>query len=103
MLEYRGSRVANSQFEKIIPSIDEGNLDIDLTKTGLEEGQKQELQDLLNNFKGLFSEKLGLTHVLHHEIDTGDKPPVVSRPHRYDRGKQGILDYLVEKMLKEGP
>ncbi|GFT32983.1 uncharacterized protein TNCV_149651 [Trichonephila clavipes] len=35
------------------------------------------------------------------EIDTGDKPPVVSRPHRYDRVKQAILDYHVEKMLKE--
>ncbi|GFS85445.1 retrovirus-related Pol polyprotein from transposon opus, partial [Trichonephila clavipes] len=44
----------------------------------------------------------GLTHVLYHEIDTGDKGPVVSRPYRYDRVKQGIIDYHIEKMLQEG-
>ncbi|GFV02760.1 hypothetical protein TNCV_1452661 [Trichonephila clavipes] len=46
--------------------------------------------------------KPGLTHVLYHEIDTGDNPPVVSRPYRYDRLKQEILDYHVDKMWKEG-
>ncbi|GFY21108.1 retrovirus-related Pol polyprotein from transposon 297 [Trichonephila clavipes] len=42
-----------------------------------------------------------LTHVLYHEIDTGDKGPVVSRPYRYDKVKQGIIDYHIEKMLQE--
>ncbi|GFU64572.1 uncharacterized protein TNCV_305111 [Trichonephila clavipes] len=44
----------------------------------------------------------GLTHVLYHEIDTGDQRPVLSRPYRYDRVKQGIIDYHFEKMLQEG-
>ncbi|GFW63612.1 retrovirus-related Pol polyprotein from transposon opus [Trichonephila clavipes] len=44
----------------------------------------------------------GLTHVLYHEIDTGDQGSVVSRPYRYDRVKQGIIDYHIEKMLQEG-
>ncbi|GFS61008.1 uncharacterized protein TNCV_4955421 [Trichonephila clavipes] len=44
----------------------------------------------------------GLTHVLYHKIDTGDQGPVVSRPYSYDRVKQGILDYHIEKMLQEG-
>ncbi|GFX03401.1 retrovirus-related Pol polyprotein from transposon opus [Trichonephila clavipes] len=47
-------------------------------------------------------DKPGLTHVLYHEIDTGDKPPIVSRTYWYDRVKQGIIDYHLEKMLKEG-
>ncbi|GFX81046.1 retrovirus-related Pol polyprotein from transposon 17.6 [Trichonephila clavipes] len=47
-------------------------------------------------------DKPGLTHVLYHEIDTGDYPPVVSRPYRYDRVKQEIFDDHVDKMLKEG-
>ncbi|GFX14343.1 retrovirus-related Pol polyprotein from transposon 297 [Trichonephila clavipes] len=94
--------IPDSQVEKIIPSIDEGKLDIDLTKTGLDEGQKQELQDLFKSFKGLFSDKPGLTNVLYHEIDTMDKPPVVSRAYRCDRVKQGILDPHVEKMLNQG-
>ncbi|GFW32416.1 uncharacterized protein TNCV_675751 [Trichonephila clavipes] len=43
----------------------------------------------------------GLTHVLYHEIDTGDKGTVVSRPYRYDRVKQGIIDNHIDKMLQE--
>ncbi|GFY27901.1 retrovirus-related Pol polyprotein from transposon 17.6 [Trichonephila clavipes] len=43
----------------------------------------------------------GLTHVLYHEIDTGNKEPVVSRSYRYDRVKQGIIDYHIEKMLQK--
>ncbi|GFW47515.1 hypothetical protein TNCV_3176791 [Trichonephila clavipes] len=46
------------------------------------------------------TDKPGLTHVLYHEIDTGDQGPVVSRPYRYDRVKQGIIDYHIEKMLE---
>ncbi|GFT45497.1 retrovirus-related Pol polyprotein from transposon 17.6 [Trichonephila clavipes] len=57
---------------------------------------------LFNSFKELFSDKPGLTRVLHHEIDTGDKPPKFSRKYRYDRVKQSIIDYHMEKMLKEG-
>ncbi|GFX22971.1 retrovirus-related Pol polyprotein from transposon 17.6 [Trichonephila clavipes] len=43
-----------------------------------------------------------LTHVVYHEIDTGDKGPVVSRPYKYDRVKQGIIDYHIDKMLRDG-
>ncbi|GFW10510.1 retrovirus-related Pol polyprotein from transposon 17.6 [Trichonephila clavipes] len=67
----------------------------------LGEGQKQKLRNLFNGFKGLFSDQPGLTHVLYHEIDTGDKGPVVSRSYRYDRVKQGIIDYHIERMLRE--
>ncbi|GFV04809.1 retrovirus-related Pol polyprotein from transposon 297 [Trichonephila clavipes] len=51
---------------------------------------------------GAFRDKPGLTPVLYHEIDTGDQGPVVSRPYLYDRVKQGIIDYHIQKMLKEG-
>ncbi|GFX07479.1 retrovirus-related Pol polyprotein from transposon 297 [Trichonephila clavipes] len=77
-------------------------VEIDLSDTKLGEGQKQKLKDLFNGFKGLFSDHSVLTHVLYHEIDTGDKGPVVSRPYQYDRVKQGIIDYHIEKMLQEG-
>ncbi|GFU18973.1 retrovirus-related Pol polyprotein from transposon 297 [Trichonephila clavipes] len=93
--------IPDSQIEEI--SIDKRNLEIDLTKTRLDEGQKEELRMLFNSFKELFSEKQGLPHVLCHEIGTGDTPPVVSRPYRYDIVKQSIIDYHVEKMLKEDP
>ncbi|GFY07499.1 retrovirus-related Pol polyprotein from transposon 297 [Trichonephila clavipes] len=74
----------------------------DLSDTKLGEGQKQKLRNFFNGFKGLFSDQPGLTHVLYHEIDTGDKGPVVSRPYRYYRVKQGIIDYHIEKMSQEG-
>ncbi|GFS60908.1 hypothetical protein TNCV_2002521 [Trichonephila clavipes] len=77
-------------------------VEIDLSDTKLGEGQKQKLRNLFNGFKGLFSDQPGLTRVLYHEIDTGDKGPVVSRPYRYDRVKQGIIDYHFEKTLREG-
>ncbi|GFX11041.1 retrovirus-related Pol polyprotein from transposon 297 [Trichonephila clavipes] len=87
---------------KQLPKV-EKPVEIDLSDTKLGEGQKQKLKDLFNGFKGLFSDHPGLTHVLYHEIDTGDKGPVVSKPYRYDRVKQGIIDYHIEKMLQDGP
>ncbi|GFX15009.1 retrovirus-related Pol polyprotein from transposon 17.6 [Trichonephila clavipes] len=86
---------------KQLPKV-ENPVEIDLSDTKLGEGQKQKLRNLFNDFKGLFSEQPGLTHVLYHEIDTGDKEPVVSRPYRYEKVKQGIIDYHIEKMLQEG-
>ncbi|GFS71479.1 retrovirus-related Pol polyprotein from transposon 17.6 [Trichonephila clavipes] len=87
---------------KQLPKV-EKPVEIDLSSdTKLGEGQKQKLKDLFNGFKGLFSDQPGLTHVLYHEIYTGDKGPVVSRPYRYDRVKQGIMDYHIENMLREG-
>ncbi|GFW70275.1 retrovirus-related Pol polyprotein from transposon 297 [Trichonephila clavipes] len=86
---------------KRLPKV-EKPVEIDLSDRKLGEGQKRKLRNLFNGFKGLFSDHLGLIHVLYHEIDTGDKGPVVSRPYRYDRVKQGIIDYHIEKMLQEG-
>ncbi|GFV41263.1 retrovirus-related Pol polyprotein from transposon 297 [Trichonephila clavipes] len=94
--------IPDSPINKVDKMVEIEKVEIDLSKTKLEEEQKLELQDLFNSFQGLFSDKPGLTHVLYHEIDTGDNPPVVSRPYRYDRLKQEILDYHVAKMLKEG-
>ncbi|GFX80354.1 probable RNA-directed DNA polymerase from transposon BS [Trichonephila clavipes] len=86
---------------KQLPKV-EKPVEFDLSDTKLGEGQKQKLRHLFNSFKGLFSDQQWLNHVLYHEIDTGDKGPVVSRTYRYDRVKHGIIDYNVEKMLQEG-
>ncbi|GFV73801.1 retrovirus-related Pol polyprotein from transposon 297 [Trichonephila clavipes] len=94
--------IPDSQIDKVVKTIEEGKVEIDLSKTKLGEKQKQELKDLFNSFQGLFSDKPGLSYVLYHEIDPGDNTPVVSRPYRYDWVKQAILDYHVDKMLKEG-
>ncbi|GFV70818.1 uncharacterized protein TNCV_1947281 [Trichonephila clavipes] len=94
--------IPDLQIDKVVKTAEEEKVEIDLSNTKLDEKQRRELQDLFNSFQGLFSDKPGITHVLYHEIDTGDNPSVVSRPYRYDRVKQGILDYHVDKILKEG-
>ncbi|GFW73373.1 retrovirus-related Pol polyprotein from transposon opus [Trichonephila clavipes] len=94
--------IPDSQIDKEVKTVEEEKVEIDLSKTKLEEKQKQELQYLFDIFQGLFSDKPGLTHVLYHDIETGDNPPVVSLPYRYDTMKQEILDYHVDKMVKEG-
>ncbi|GFT31022.1 retrovirus-related Pol polyprotein from transposon 297 [Trichonephila clavipes] len=83
---------------KGVPQIE----DLTFSHTKVDDSQLQELQTLLRSFRGLFSDKLGLTHVLYHAIHTDDNPPVVSRPYRYDRVKKKIIDYHVNKMLEEG-
>ncbi|GFV84902.1 uncharacterized protein TNCV_4298841 [Trichonephila clavipes] len=90
--------IPDSQIETVAKTIEEGNVEIYLSETGLKGKQKQ---DLFDYFKGLFLDKTCLTHVLYSEIDTGDMPTVVSRPYHYDRVKQALLYYHVEKMLKE--
>ncbi|GFY20178.1 uncharacterized protein TNCV_208101 [Trichonephila clavipes] len=55
-----------------------------------------------HNQGGRQDDQTGLTHVLYHGIDTGNKGPVVSSPYRYNRVKQGIIDYHIKKMLQEG-
>ncbi|GFY25044.1 retrovirus-related Pol polyprotein from transposon 17.6 [Trichonephila clavipes] len=57
---------------------------------------------VLSGIRMVKTDKSGLTHVLYHKIDTGDQGPVVSRPYRYHRVKQEIMDYHIQKMLKEG-
>ncbi|GFU30011.1 uncharacterized protein TNCV_1727241 [Trichonephila clavipes] len=94
--------IPDSQIDKVVKTVEVEKVERDISKTKLEVKQKRELQDLFDSFQGLFSDKPGLTHVLYHEIDTGDKPPVVSRPYMYDRVKQVILDFHVDKMLKGG-
>ncbi|GFT43470.1 hypothetical protein TNCV_815181 [Trichonephila clavipes] len=75
--------IPDSQIDTVVEAIEEK--EIDLSKTRLEEKQKQELRDLFNSVEGLFSDKPGLTHVLYHGIDMADKPPVVSCPYSFDR------------------
>ncbi|GFT20200.1 retrovirus-related Pol polyprotein from transposon 17.6 [Trichonephila clavipes] len=74
--------------------------DLTIEDTNLEMGVKMTI--LVEGTAGIEINR-GATHVLYHEIYTGDKPLVVSRPYHYDRVKQEILDYHIEEMLKDGP
>ncbi|GFW31283.1 retrovirus-related Pol polyprotein from transposon 297 [Trichonephila clavipes] len=88
---------------KQLPKV-EKLVEIDLTDTKLGEGQKQKLRNLFNGFKGLFSGSAGVNSCFKPKNRYWAKNliPVVSRPYRYDRVKQGIIDYHTEKTLQEG-
>ncbi|GFX75409.1 uncharacterized protein TNCV_2546801 [Trichonephila clavipes] len=77
---YKQVKKSSTQINKVVKTVEKEKVEIDPSTTKQEEKQKRELQDLFNSFQGLVSDKPGLTHVLYHEIDTGDHPPVVSRP-----------------------
>ncbi|GFW75304.1 retrovirus-related Pol polyprotein from transposon 297 [Trichonephila clavipes] len=80
------SAIPDSHIDKVVKTVEVEKVEIDLSKTKLVEKQKMELQDLFDSFQGLFLDKPRLTHVLYHEIDTGDNPPVVFRPYRNNNG-----------------
>ncbi|GFX75436.1 uncharacterized protein TNCV_2547071 [Trichonephila clavipes] len=56
--------IPDSQINKVVKTVEIEKVEIDSSKTKLEEKQKRELQDLFNSFQGLVSDKPGLTHVL---------------------------------------
>ncbi|GFY11004.1 hypothetical protein TNCV_2201121 [Trichonephila clavipes] len=72
--------IPDSQIDKVVKTVEEETVEIDLSEKKLEGKEKRELLELFDSCQGLFSGKLGLTHVLYQEIDTGDKTPVVSWP-----------------------
>ncbi|GFY11704.1 retrovirus-related Pol polyprotein from transposon 297 [Trichonephila clavipes] len=77
-------------------------LDFDQKSLIIPDNQIKQLQKMKKPVEAIFRSAGVNSCVLYSEIDTGDKGPVVSRPYRYDRVKQGIIDYHIEKMLREG-
>ncbi|GFY36457.1 uncharacterized protein TNCV_26551 [Trichonephila clavipes] len=47
--------IPDSQINKVVKMVEIEKVEIDLSKTILEEKQKRELQDLFDSFQGLFS------------------------------------------------
>ncbi|KFM67272.1 Retrovirus-related Pol polyprotein from transposon 297, partial [Stegodyphus mimosarum] len=67
----------------------------------LEEGERAKIQELVRTFSNLFDEKPGFCQIVSHSIDTGNEPPVRSKPYRYDRVKEDILEQHIKKMLED--
>ncbi|KAL7865827.1 hypothetical protein SRHO_G00110740 [Serrasalmus rhombeus] len=71
----------------------------------LEPQQRKELWEVLREFKDIFAlteGKVGLTHLLQHEIDTGDAKPIKTRPRRLPLEHQAAADSAIEEMLRAG-
>ncbi|KAI3361646.1 hypothetical protein L3Q82_002011 [Scortum barcoo] len=65
--------------------------------------QQEELWQL--EFKDIFAlteEEVGLTHLVQHEIDTGDSRPIKTHPHRLPLAHQAAADSAIDEMLKAG-
>ena len=67
--------------------------------------QIAEMKAVLRKHSGVFSwhkYDLGRTHLVELEIDTGDSPPVASRPYRMSRREQELERLEVQRMLRAG-
>lgn len=69
----------------------------------LTESQKSELNTVINCFATIAPEdKLGHTHLLQHEIDTGDAKPISQRQYPLSPAMQVHLNKEIDEMLKLG-
>jgi len=67
--------------------------------------QQEQLWQLLLEFRGSFAkseDEVGQTHLVQHEIDTGDARPIKCRPRRLPLARQQACDEAVESMLQAG-
>lgn len=75
---------------------------------GLTTEQAKQVRDLLNEFRDVFAcsgEELGRTHLVEHEIKTGDTRPIKIPPrripiHTEDQLKSEIVKLIRQKMIK---
>ena len=69
------------------------------SSVGLSTDQREQLRQLLTKFKDSFvwsEQDVGYTHLMQHEIDTGDARPVKIRPRRIALARQETADMAVE-------
>ncbi|KAJ7992703.1 hypothetical protein DPEC_G00281430 [Dallia pectoralis] len=72
---------------------------------GLSSEQREQLEQLLVEFKDSFAwdeQGVGCTHLVQHEIDTGDAQPIKTRPRRIPLAQQEAADRAVEEMEQAG-
>ena len=70
---------------------------------GLDPEQQERLWQLLFEFKDSFAlseEEVGQTHLVQHEIDTGDARPIKMHPRRIPLARQEAADKAVLEMQR---
>ena len=71
----------------------------------LDPQQSEELWQLLLHFKDIFAFKegdVGCTHLIQHDIDTGDSLPIKLRPRRLPLARQEAADKVLWEMQQTG-
>lgn len=71
----------------------------------LDAEQQEELWQVLMEFQNIFAlteEEVGLTHLVQHDIDTGDARPIKTRPRHLPLAHQAATDNVISEMLRAG-
>lgn len=76
--------------------------DLNFPDTDLTTAQIAALKSLLLKYQDCFSDHLGRTSLIQHQIDTGYSKPIKLRPYRVSPARQHIISNEITKMLNEG-
>uniref|UniRef100_A0A2S2NFW4 RNA-directed DNA polymerase n=1 Tax=Schizaphis graminum TaxID=13262 RepID=A0A2S2NFW4_SCHGA len=63
---------------------------------------RAELEDVLNKYPEVFSEKVGRTKLIEHDILLKNKTPIALKPYPYPHTKQTIIDDMVRDIEEQG-
>jgi hypothetical protein len=81
-------------------------VEVDLSQCTLNEDDKQELSDILNEFSDVFASSMndltGCNVGIEHEIATGNAPPIRSRPYRVNPTERQLIDQTVNELKQAG-
>ena len=80
--------------------------DLDLSSADLSSDEKESLRNLLRKYSHCFAapdcKNPGQTHVVKHQIDTGDHRPVSQRPRPIPHAYKAAVPKMVEEMVEAG-
>ncbi|CAB4042449.1 Hypothetical predicted protein, partial [Paramuricea clavata] len=97
--------VANNKFPVNCNAVQADNLGQKIDSrldAGLSNSEKQQVKQVLGEFKELFSDTIGQTNIAHHKIDTGDNPPIRQRARRMPYAFREESNKQIEDMLGKG-
>lgn len=77
------------------------SVSVDLEGSGLSEVEIEKFKEFLVDFREVFLDKTGLTHVAWHKINIGSAAFAAGKSYCYDKVKQSIIDYHIKKMLAD--
>ena len=75
---------------------------VDFSKSVLTPEEQARLRCLLNEYRDIFAvqpDELGHTNIVQHHIETGNHPPIRSRPYRVPHAQREVIDKHIDDML----
>ena len=96
--------VSDGASEIVVPRLANSEILADLGAylSNVPEEERSQLEDLLQSFPEVFSDKLGRTNLLVHDVELLDETPVRQRPYRTSPVKAKIMSEEVDFLVSEG-